>query len=315
MNGMRNLLFLISTCFLAGEAKAQSGSVRIDTFGFISPAVVNDPGNPDFLRNSLMAMAAGATSMGTIGTSSYWEALVGPNFSVRSSDFVFTPDFNSWRGQVVSGGPYGLQHGSKLSFGFFAQSDTMFSLSNITFTLTTPYAYFEGAGESFTTVSMGIIRGVNGQPDTTVFFPDSSQKFDAIASIGISHRLVIRHSPGISDQYAIDEQLDSDADTYGSPFQIAASYNLQGSGKIMSVDIIGVNFVRPLLTGVSAANGTFRFRLEGIAGHRYQIQYAGAVTGPWTNSGSPFLVGTNGSSLITDTNLPSTRFYRSITVP
>lgn len=62
--------------------------------------------------------------------------------------------------------------------------------------------------------------------------------------------------------------------------------------------------------------GNFGIQFAGIPSFPYQVQYSGAVTGPWTDFGSPITATATGAVATTDASPEaSTRFYRIVSVP
>jgi len=210
----------------------------MQTYTFLSPAVFNS--NPVFVENALISMVNGATSAGMPGTPEYWVALLGPNFSINSSDLVYTPDGDSWRGRIVDGGPYVSQRGSAASFGLSVTSAEMFSLEEISFSLTTPSFHFTGTADMFSDVSLGIIKGLNGQPDTFVWSPSPTQKFNTIAIIGPSYTKQINSIFGESYQQTIDNELNAEPLYVGSSYNLDTTYTLGDTSRTLSIQVITV---------------------------------------------------------------------------
>jgi len=239
-------------CFGFDQAKGAGPPSSMQTYTFLSPAVFSS--NPAFVQNALMSMVNGATSAGMPGTPSYWESLVGPNFSILSSDVVYTPNGYSWRGRIVDGGQYGTQRGNGASFGLSATSVEMFSLEEISFSLKTPDYHFVGTADLFTGLSLGIIKGLNGQPDTFVWSPSPTQKFNTIAVIGPSYALQINSVFGEPYQQTIDNELNAEPYYVGASYTLDATYTLGDTSRTLSIQVMTVP-EPPTLTIVPAGPG------------------------------------------------------------
>ena len=106
------LRFLPLAVALIAQA-AFAGDITIDVIPTLAPNADGSPSFPTWTTNALNALTSDATSSGTAGTPSFYQALSGP---VDASQTIVT-GFNSWLGQVNPASPYDQESGNRMTFG------------------------------------------------------------------------------------------------------------------------------------------------------------------------------------------------------
>lgn len=184
----------------AAGAQAQTAPISIVVTPWSAPNVYGSPSFDAAADNQYTALRTGASSAGTPGTPTYYQAITGP---VSYGNIIAT-GFNSWQGMANPAAPFNNEYGNRIHYGLFINGNgSQFSISQLSFATDgngasnyfdfnfgTGYEYgpynYDGMGNYGGYV--GILRGVDGivgtSDDVFVTSGPSSQLVDALIGRG-----------------------------------------------------------------------------------------------------------------------------------
>ena len=183
-----------TTLITSISAHAQSGP-KITVIPWVAPNIF---GSPSFLgaeNNQYTAVRTGASSAGTPGTPTYYQAISAP---IGYGNIIAT-NFNSWKGVANPGSPFESELGNRIHYGLsIVGNDARFSISQLTFATdgNDPGGAFDldfGTGYEYSPYDgtggfVGIQKGADGilgtADDVFVTSGPSTQLVDALIGRG-----------------------------------------------------------------------------------------------------------------------------------
>jgi len=235
--------------------RGAAADFNVDVLPSISPSPfpLVSPSFAGYASNAIYALENGLSSYGTPGTPSYYTVLPmsGPNYTTTTAAIIAT-DFNSWNGQANPGGAFANEFGNFLNFGVRVTPTTLgttsptFTLASVAFTVTDtnlnpnhalggPANPYTGTlGPSFGTDSFGTITYGSDNGGTSADITSGpDQPISALWYTGVTTAYqALSSDPGATNQDKINNlltQLIADANTYGSPFTVTATYTVLDS--------------------------------------------------------------------------------------
>jgi len=138
MKKLYQLAAVAAGILTATGAHAQAAAPTIVVTPWTAPNVYGSASFDPAADNQFTALRTGASSAGTPGTPTYYQAITGP---VSYGNIIAT-NFNSWKGVANPGAPYGSELGNRVHYGLFINGNgSQFSISQLSFA-------FDGNGAS-----------------------------------------------------------------------------------------------------------------------------------------------------------------------
>lgn len=263
-------LHLILLAAAAGAAMSVAGAANAITITVTPSLAPNAYGSASFspwADNALNALYTGASSAGTPGTPTYFQA----QSNVSAKDLVVT-NFSSWMGQAEPGGAFAGEYGNRGHFGLSILGDgQQFSISELSFQAvsTDPgnllaFSYLTGDYD-YSSNYVGVLAGLDGivgtLDDTFITGGANTQLVDALFSRGSGNALegLCTGCTPAQEQAAIDAA----AASFGpDPFQFTGTYQLRAvTGALVAEGSNSFN-----VGGAVPEPGAWALMLVGFAG-------------------------------------------------
>lgn len=179
----------------ATGAQAQVAAPTITVIPWVAPNLFGSPSFQGAEVNQFNAVRAGASSAGTPGTPTYYEAISGP---IAYGNIIAT-NFNSWKGTADPGAPFGSELGNRIHYGLFINGNgSQFSISQLSLAFDgngtgDPFDVDFGTGYQYSPYDgvggyVGILRGTDGQlgtgDDVFITAGADTQQVDALIGRG-----------------------------------------------------------------------------------------------------------------------------------
>ena len=145
-------------------SSVRAGTV-IEVYASSAPNGYGSPSYAGYVANATYALENGLTSYGDPSLPTYYSQL---GSTMKLSDNIVT-GFNSWKGQANPSAPFQSELGNRVLFGVHIESDTLFSISQLSFVMKSDDAdnslgyTFGLGGYSYSTQYVGIYYGLDGQ--------------------------------------------------------------------------------------------------------------------------------------------------------
>jgi hypothetical protein len=244
----------VAALALAGRpTRAAAGPITLTVVPSVAPNAFGSPSFPGYAGNAIAALESGATSGGTAGLPTFYQAL--PAGGTVDASQLIVSGFPSWLGRADPGGAFGPSFanelGNRLHFGLavVAAPGTTFSLSQLSFSMasTDPGNTFQFAGDFsdptdptnvYSPTRVGVLSD-----GTLVTSGPATQAVSALYYVGVGNAI----APGDIGATGTDqEQLDQvRAFLEGlGPFQISTTYTLTtGGGTFTGTSFVNVGEV------------------------------------------------------------------------
>lgn len=169
MKKMYQLAAVAAGILTATGAHAQTAPT-ITVIPWIAPNTFGSPSFDPAAQNQFNAVRAGASSAGTAGTPTYYQAISGP---VAYGANIAT-NFNSWMGNANPGPGFGSELGNRIHYGIQINGNgTQFSISQLSLQFDgngtgDPFDYNFGQGYQYSAYGsggggyVGILKGLDG---------------------------------------------------------------------------------------------------------------------------------------------------------
>jgi hypothetical protein len=203
-----------------------------------APNAYGSPSWAGYTANALNSLQNNLGNIGSRATDPTAYEMAGP--IVQPGDFVVT-SFNSWQGVVGPlAAPFNSELGNRMHFGLHAYGDgtTQFSLSDLTFNITSSDGGLDNAGDFIGLSYNGTTRfGVNwgadrakGGGDDTIY---TSGNGLTLVYVGVGNAYTAAASPDPYDMQGIIGYINDNA-----PFTITGSYSILGDTGSATVTVI-----------------------------------------------------------------------------
>ena len=232
---------------VVGMANQTRADITITVTPSLAPNAYGSPSYSAYVSNAVTALETGATSEGTAGTPSYYQALANSGATIDASQDIVT-GFSSWNGQADPGTAFAGEYGNRLLFGLSIVDTNAdgtpgtFSISQLSFSATSTdsgdsLGFSFGLGSyNYSNEYVGVIYGVDGAPNQYITTGLNTQLVNAVYGRGSGNAYdVYSTDPGATDQDKIDNVVASiPGEVFTGTYSLTQSTgpDITGSGSV-----------------------------------------------------------------------------------